>query len=561
MKNKPWFKWIFPIIHGIIGILCSNVLFVKNECPYAVPMQVYPSFWTDEAERIVHVGMSNIYGLLMIFLLWKIIFMLIEQKKILPFFLFFVSVVVSVFVFPGNYFYEPDNLTNYAYAVRNISDYWQNVHVGYLYRGCMVVFPHPITLTILQLTGLLGGICYIFYRCKRIYGKKMACMVWLAVFLPEFMEVGLNPYRNCFYTIMCLWYFALLFFDCLEQKTRNKKELILICVAGGFLAMFRSEGIVLLLLVFCAMLFLYKQNIKRSLAYFVACALVFSVLILPQKLGEQKYYGNEYSIINTMNMLKTILADENANYAYEGAGEDLSVIHSVVALDELAVYGIHAYRADNFTKYGTINQSCSSIEMQEKFVDSAYSILGHNFDLFLKDRLFMFCEANGVMSEAEDPYPTEEWNNMYLYLASQWNYAYGEILTDSYPTAYFMNRENVLRGDRITDFFTDYYNFFCSIRVVLISRLVVFLLFPLLACYAWIKAKKERSFMLGAALVLMMQLAAIMLACPEGRGVYYYPLFYVMLLGCFLLCLDISKNNTAVNKMLPPVINKLGIMP
>lgn len=560
--RKKNLKMLLPVLHMIIAFLYAALEKGYSEYPFNIPAQIYESSWSDTAERIFHIGMSGLFGCILIYMVWKVFFLLLEKKRRFPFVLILIAFVICMLVFPSNFSYEPDNYTIYSYAVRNISDYWQNVHMGYLYRACLLVFPHPMILPFLQLCALFGAIYYISVRCGRLFGKKASYIPYCIVVFPEFLEIGTNPYRNCIYTVMCLWYFAILFFDCLEQKKRSGTELACLCIAGGFLAIFRSEGIVILGVVFLALLLLYKPDIRKIVIYFVLCLCTCAVLALPQKMGEKKYYGREYSMINSMNMLKEILASQNADYDFDTAQEDLTAINHIVPLDSLMIFGIQGYRANNFEDHQTINQSCTTAEEQDDFIRGARNMIMHNLDIFLLDRIVMFCEANGVLSEVEDPYPTEEWNRMFAVLLEQWNFSYNEILSDAFPETYFYNKSRVAFADKLTDLQVDYYNFLCDSKTLIISRLLVFILFPILVIYdVRLCGKKERSFLIGAALMLLAQLAAVFFFCPEGRGVYYYPSYFVMLLGCFLLALELIRKSKAVKTMLPPVTNKLGTMP
>lgn len=426
----------------------------------------------------------------------------------------------------------------------------------------MFVFPHPLTISFIQLSSLFGVIYYISVRVKRLFGNKAAFIPYLLVLFPEFLEVGVSPYRNCIYTIMCLWFYAVLFFDCFEKKKRSVSELLLICGAGGILTFFRSEGIIIPGILIAGFCFIYQMSFKRTCKYLVIFALIGIMLAFPQKLGAKKYYGQDYSIINSMNMLKEILSDKNVNLDYDSAEEDLMAIHKIVSLEELPTYGIHAYEAGNFVKNGTINQSFASKEESQAFMKAVKNLVIHNLDLFIKCRLVMFCETNGVVSVSEDPYPTEEWNRMFEVLLKEWNYSYGEILMDSYPQRIFADRAKLDMADAVTSFQERYYDWACRSNLVFIARVMVFVLFPVLVIYdVIVYAKKERTFFAAVAFLLMAQLAAIVLLCPQERNVYYFPSYFVMLLGCFLLSLDIMKKSRQVKMMLPPVTDKLNTMP
>lgn len=557
IKRMNW-KCIFPVIHMVIVSLYMTWGFKHDPLPFGKMMPAYDVKFSDGIERTVHILLSGILGFCLICIVWYVVFLLIKKKKALPFVLVGIAFIISIMAFPSSFSYEPDNLVVYSYAIRDMPDYWQSIYLGCLYKACLFVFPHPLMISFLQLSSLFGVLYYLSVRTEKLFGRKAAWVPYLLILFPEFLELGFSPYRNCIYTIMCLWFYAFLFFDCMEKKERSVKELILLSLAGGLLTVFRSEGIIVFGILVAAFWFVYRMPVKRICKYLALCAFICLLLIFPQKLGEKKYYGQDYSMINSMNMLKTILSDENVNLEFDTVEEDLVAIHRIVPLDELPTYGIHAYRANNFVKKGTINQSFASKEESEAFMRSVRNLILSNPGLFLKDRLVMFCEANGINSVRVDPYPTENWNQMFAVLAGEWNYSYGEILRDSFPQMFFSNQHKVNMGDVFTDLQVDYYNLACKSNVVFISRILVFLLFPLLVVYDMkLCAKKERTFYAASAVLLLIQLAAVILLCPEGRNVYYFPSYFVMLSGCFLLSLDIMKKSRQVKAMLPPVTNRL----
>ncbi len=559
---KIYLKWIFPVVHMVIATLYMNFGIRREPLPFGKMTPAFNINWSEGCERAAQVLLAGIFGFCMICIAWYILFMLIKKKKILPFILAGIALMISFIVFPGSFSYELDNLVVYSYAVRDMPDYWQSIYLGSIYKACLFVFPHPLTISFIQLSSLFGVIYYISVRVKRLFGNKAAFIPYLLVLFPEFLEVGVSPYRNCIYTIMCLWFYAVLFFDCFEKKKRSVSELLLICGAGGILTFFRSEGIIIPGILIAGFCFIYQMSFKRTCKYLTIFALIGIMLAFPQKLGAKKYYGQDYSIINSMNMLKAILSDKNVNLDYDSAEEDLMAIHKIVSLEELPTYGIHAYEAGNFVKNGTINQSFASKEESQAFMKAVKNLVIHNPDLFIKCRLVMFCETNGVVSVSEDPYPTEEWNRMFEVLLKEWNYSYGEILMDSYPQRIFADRAKLDMADAVTSFQERYYDWACRSNLVFIARVMVFVLFPVLVIYdVIVYAKKERTFFAAVAFLLMAQLAAIVLLCPQERNVYYFPSYFVMLLGCFLLSLDIMKKSRQVKMMLPAVTDKLNTMP
>ena len=551
-------KHFFPVIHMIITSLYMVWGLKYEPLPFGNMTPVCDINWGKGCEKAAHVLMAGVFGFCLICIVWYVLFLLIKKKKILPFVLVGMAFMISLMAFPSSFSYEPDNMVVYSHAIRDMPDYWQSIYLGCLYKACLFVFPHPLMISFLQLSSLFGVLYYISSKAGKMFGKKAAWVPYLLILFPEFLELGFSPYRNCIYTIMCLWFYAFLFFECLEKKERPAKVLILLSLSGGLLTVFRSEGIIVFGILVAAFWYIYRMSVKRICKYLVLCAFICLLLMFPQKLGEKKYYGQDYSMINSMNMLKTILSDENVNLKFKTVEEDLTAIHRIVPLDELPTYGIHAYRANNFAKKGTINQSFASKEESEAFMRSVKNLILSNPGLFLKDRLVMFCEANGINSVRVDPYPTESWNQMFAVLAGEWSYSYGEIVGDSFPQIIFADRQKIGFSDAFTDFQMAYYNLVCKSNLIFSSRILVFLLFPLLVIYdIKLCAKNKLTFFAVSALLLLIQLAAVILFCPEGRNVYYFPSYFVMLTGCFLLSLDIMKKSRQVKVMLPPVTNRL----
>lgn len=557
IKKLNW-KWIFPVIHMTISMLYMALGFRHQPLSFGQMMPCFEVNWSENCEKAAHVLLAGIWGFCLICIVWYVLFLLIKKKKVLPYILIAVAFIICFAAFPGSFSYEPDNMAVYSYAVRDMPDYWQSIYLGCFYKACLFVFPHPMMISFMQLSALFGVIYYISVRTEKLFGRRAAFVPYLLILFPEFLELGISPYRNCIYAVMCLWFYAFLFFDCIEKRGRSAKELVFLSLAGGFLTVFRSEGIIVLGILAAAFFLLYKMSFKRSCKYLALSLFICLILLFPQKLGEKKYYGQDYSMINSMNMLKTILSDKNVNLEFDTAEEDLMAIQKIVPLRELPIYGIHAYRENNFVQKGTINQSLVSKEESQAFMRSVRNLILYNPGLFLKDRLVMFCEANGISPAGEAPYTTENWNQMFSVLLEEWNYCYGEIINDSFPQVIFANKQKVDFSNVFTNFQVDYYNLACKGSVILISRILVFLLFPLLVIYdTKLSAKKECIFFAVTALLLLAQLAAVVLFCPEGRNVYYYPSYFVMLLGCFLLSMEITKKSRQVKAMLPPVTNRL----
>lgn len=563
-KSKRWIGRGIPSIHLLISVVISSVINQKGAYPTnglyreMLPLNDIP--WSKSMEHICWWLLAIIIGAVLIYIAWSVGMMLFEKKNKMPFLLLGIAFCVCVLIFPTNYAYETDNFLSYSYAIRAMPDYWQSILLGCFYRGCLLVFPHPIIIPFIQLASLLGVICFVSKKIQNRYGKKVAWIPYLLVLVPEFLDIGTNPYRNCIYTVMCLWYYAILLTDAMEGKKRSKTQLLRLCAAAVFLSVFRSEGVFTIFAFVAALIFIYRVSLKKWLPYVLCVCVLGGILVIPQKMGEIKYYGNGYRIVNYMDLLQHMLNNDSVNLDYEGIQEDLAAIDTVVPLPIVISYGMSGYRTNNYVQNGVMNQVQVSADESKAFEMGVRNIILHNIPLYLKIRVAMFYEAcTGV--EIEQPsriLGTEDEKVQYVQKITEifekqnldYAFSYMEIFGDGYPKGVFVNQERVNVAYVIMGMQTTYYEACLKTGIVIAARLMVFLLFPVLTI-AYIRNNKNREkyFWLGVMGVLMSQLLAVFLVSPEGREAYYYPSFFVMLLSAFLLLLELQTNHNSVKSI------------
>lgn len=518
---------------------------------FSVPHKMYDSVLGDKGEIIVFTTLSLILGCTLIIFIWNMLFYIAKKRRIVPFLLIGAAFLISIVVFPANFsMYEADNLLTYSYAIRNIADYWQSIYMGVLYSGCLLVIPNPVVITCIQLSAWFGAVYYIAHRSCRAFGKWQGRLVWLIAISPEFWEVGINAYRNCVNTIFCVWFYGILFLDCVERKKRSKKELIILSFTAGFLSVFRSEGILTVLVLVVAIIYIYGCEIKKSIAYFVICCLSFGIFFVPQKIGSDKYYGNEYSIINEMNILKDVFSTNGTNLAYKGVEDDLNTISQFIPLESLAVYGMEGYRTNNYLLNGSLNQSGKTKDEQKLFMKAAGNILLHNKSTFLLNRLVVFAESNGASVHEQKEVVSDIWNVIYESHMQDYYTCADEVIGDAFPTVYFSKVQRITWSNLIVEMIQKYESILNRLNLILVSRILVFALFVALVLHQRKEQQKsEKRFWFFTMLLLYGQLFIVFCACPEARSEYYFPSYFVMLLGSYLLLFNnkvVEKNRNAI---------------
>ena len=85
---------------------------------------------------------------------------------------------------------------------------------------------------------------------------------------------------------------------------------------------------------------------------------------LPQRIGDAKYYGKDYSIINSFEVLKYIFNSDNPVLDYDGAEDDMDAIGKFASIDSIKELGTDGYRRTNYGVKGNydINQSGATVQ-------------------------------------------------------------------------------------------------------------------------------------------------------------------------------------------------------
>lgn len=564
-KKRKKTVWLLTAVH----LLCAVVyrLFFHTysdaygtEFPYVGA--AYPSMLSDGQERIISIFLSFVMGVLLIYAIWYILCRAWREKRRGVFIIIAISLILALIIYPFNFSsYETDNILVYYMAVRDIMDYWQNCYMTCIYNACLIVFPQPFMISAIQCAALLGTIYYCCIRLGRRYSKKVSYLPWAILLFPEMQPVALNPYRNCINTIMCLAFFCVLFLDALEGRKRTKKELALLGLAAGFLTVFRSEQILILCIFLLAVYFLYGKSLRQTLCY-AAFGLAFcAALSVPQKLGEQKYYGKDYAMVNNMETLFMILSKENVNLSYDGAKEDLEAIEKICPVYKIKIFGLAGYRGHIYHKYKSMNQSFAAATDQKAFIHASGRLLFHNPALYVKARMRLFLSACSKESAVDNEFvePPQEMQELALQSAAEileameaYNQSVaeaGQELEDGTVQSGLLFGEGKMNLIQKWLFaYADINEWLGEAGVIFAVRLIGFLLFPLIVFYTC-KEKlfgTDRLFWIGVVVLLYGQLAAIFLLSPEGREAYYYPVFFVMVLGSFLLLLNYKTKKASI---------------
>lgn len=497
----------------------------------------------SSGETVLICALSKLLGAGLIALLWTFVYRLLSGRfsgrAQAVFFLSFAAALVLIIpTYPLMYRYELDNLLVYSGAVRYAPLYWHHYLTACAYAASYMLFPHPILLPIVQSAFLCGLVSWL-HEGLRQRGYKRLAWAALALFaLPATFYLGLSPYRNCLYTLLCLYVFTSCLFCWLDARALSGRELAKLTIALAVMGAWRTEGLLYCLLLPVVLLTLGKRRWVSALSYTAACAALAGALMLPQNAGMRKSedgIGNNYTLISMMNALQDVFLEPNANLNYAESEADVAVVASFVPLELLCEHGLKGYRWHNYTSGRRINVSGQSPAAIADFTRAYARLVLHNPGIFLKSQLNRFLSAMDIPLRFAVPAyggVHAEIDEAELYGASRvlWEAGGDALAARSYWTldlTSFSGKAHSLMQGGVKTLFPIYKKLLAYILpAVRLGAAIASLVFSVL-----LFKRKKTVFPLLFALLLLCELAAVVVMAPEGNIAYYYPVGY----GFYLL--------------------------
>lgn len=553
MGNKKY-RYLFPIVH-IIASFFYERLILDFSLDYSVVLSIPMGGVSDRFEMLLTYGISKLIAFVFIVLLWKLIFFLLDDRLktgyIRGFFiLFLVGLLVCVFCYPNGFLRSIDNLITYSYAVKLAPEYWHSMYSSCVYAACMMVFPLSISISIIQWLGFVFSLGYLYGRLKNsdAVTKGKRWLIFLLFLVPDTYLIVSDGYRTEQYAVLCIFYMSMVAMDIVEKKKRTTGELIGIALLSAFIGVWRSEGAVLGVLGFIALvIFVYKLPVKKVILYTVFILACYFVAGIPQKLGNTKFYGKDYSFINSFPTLKNILCSEFANLSYEGAEEDLEAISKVVPLDQAAAYGMLGYRKYNYAcGREDINQSLASKEVGEAYMKAFYRMVLHNPKIYLKNQIvFLLHGIKFTDKDYIESFRGEIVKEYPLYEVKGWDI--GKELLMERASAWEANtfRQNICAFfENVRDSYAGFLDrFFVSTALYVFTVLAeIFIFFKEFIGY--FKKKTDTLGFAAFAFILLGQAMAIVLVMPAGVIAYFHGFYY----STFILELVYIINKKRIEK-------------
>lgn len=479
---------------------------------------------------------SKLIGCFLIWLFWHAIIRLFSgaytNSAIISFFvLLLCSLIAIAILYPDQYAYEPDSLLIFREALAYDPAYWHHYLTGSFFAGCYMLLPHPVSLMLVQSALFSALIASVFSRLAARFGGAHAWPALLLLLVPASYYVQYSPYRNCLYTLLCMFACAEILFMWLDERTPSIGRQIRLALAFALIGIWRSEGILLFVLLPLGLWLAGGVALRRILWLSAAAAVVAAMLALPQSIGvAQTGQDGNYKIISTMNALQDIYNNEDVSLDYSGAEADMAIVEQFVPRAYLMEYGLAGYRAYNASNERGMNDSGQTAAQTKAFMGAYTRIVLHNLPAFVRaqgNRSLYALKLPQVLAKSvysgphiELPEPTKQSS-----AASQQKTTQDELTNGAFwrlkagtPKA---NAEETLR-EQIGNWI---YLYDAKTRR---ASIVIRLLLPVGAlAIAVLFARLRKSGILFALLLAFAaELAAVVLMAPEGRTAYYYPVLF-----------------------------------
>ena len=532
---------------------------LKNVGEIAIGTKVINDVISRRLESIMAYVISELFAILFIYLFWRLFFYVIShfRKSYAVFLILFIAgSVLLLLSWPAVFARDADNFITYAGAVRLTPDYWHSAYSSFIYAGSLLFFPGDFMITIVQWAFSVFMLAYFYYRIEMI-APKLKYLVFAFFLLPDTLLVIMDGYRICQYVIIILIYVALIMLDVVEKKNRSFREYVVIAALGAFLAVWRNEGIIFgtaffLIHVICT----GSRSLWNKLQKILLFAVLFGIILIPQKIGEIKYYGKDYQIINSMYTLRAFLNNSETHFDYETAEDDLSAIEAVVPVSVIKEYGLDGYRRYNYNVEGNtdFNQSLSRKEESAAYVSAYVSILLHNPQSVIKlvwDNILYSLSSRHVYFWLL-PIPEEE----HVPLASWGSEMWDRSAADFYGNAHtaFLNSitEKIGLGEKLINAHSQYSSFFFRKKGYLISFFVFCAFHIWMFMYGLIRLIRKKdltTFCLGLAnLTMLCEYLALLLVMPAMQYIYFIISYYISLAIGYCVLVSKCKEKQSLRK-------------
>lgn len=281
--KNTWLILGMTLIHFIMASLCSRSFFHSIRAGAGSELIAYGMDFTgstlaeDMLARFLCKTYAYIVAFVIILAFWGWCFYLfsawkkklVKTKYYIALFGFIaVGIALIASVYPMTIVEATDTTWNYVLAKEWLPIYWHGFLTNVFHCACMIIFPHPIAMSIIPYLIAINGLCYLLYvglvkNSNGLWIKVVLVVGFIVVCLPDAFMVLTYAGRNYSYGIFSVGYLGILLTDYNCQQKLSGMKLSVLTAYALILALWRGEGIFYLLFlpVLVYFTYFYKRNV------------------------------------------------------------------------------------------------------------------------------------------------------------------------------------------------------------------------------------------------------------------------------------------------------------
>ena len=435
----------------------------------------------------------------------------INTKKYLKYFgiYFTIMIVFLLLIWPGHWVWDE------IFIIENTSNcnvfQWQSVITQIYYGVILLLIPHPVAITIIQIILISMIIAYIQTRTELTYNNKWLNLILYGVFLfPSIIINNLYVIRLTIYSYIMLLLASILIFDKINKEEISIAKAILLIILSTLIILWRSEGIIFLVFIPIMLLITYKKLRKPIFATLICAILILNSYIYKSAL--KKYEDPMYNLVIYINPL-SIMLQQPLNGDVEEALANLDKVFSIEEIKKYPSYQeIVAYWEGN-----AIRENYK--ENADKVMRNVVKIILNNPISFISARLKTFIASSGMDFTANNEVDSR-FLNLILFNEDSWQvkqiqneYAGFTPINPKLKTGVETFLMGVIKQSenniQITPIKVIFWNFLPILIIISILLIIKFI--------------KKQWLIFTLCLSILAQAGIVFLTAPASYFMYYFP--------------------------------------
>lgn len=300
---------------------------------------------------------------------------------------FGILLIFLILIWPGYWVWDEiwiiDSTTN------GVMYTWQSVITQLFYAYAMLLIPSPVGITIIQAIIISLCIAFLHTKIEKRFNKKCYnIIIYILMLTPAIIINDLYALRLQLYAYVMLVLFTNLIFDYWDKKKINLPKAIFLYFLSALIILWRSEGIIFLIIIPVLMAIAYKSLRKISI---VVLMIVINAVTY---LGYSKIIPSDsrYQTIIFMNPLSIMLQEDLKG---DNIQEDLEKIDKVMDVELIKENPSYIETPAYWNYQNTIFRDDYEEHMTE-FYMAYIDIVINNPMEFLEARVKTFLASSGM---------------------------------------------------------------------------------------------------------------------------------------------------------------------